>query len=87
MGRKNGKLAWSGQLPAGGRVVLSTQRVIDGPGEAVIDLLPGYTEVEILTVKPNGRIVVATNGPNALSISNTSSEPINYIEVTWRVKQ
>ena len=87
MGKRNGKLAWSGTLPAGGKVVLSTQRVVDGPGEiASIDLLPGFAEVEITGVKPDNRVSISATGSN-LSITNTSGQPINFVEVTWRVKQ
>jgi hypothetical protein len=75
-------------LPAGGRVVIDMKRVIEGPGALTgIDLLPGFTEVEITRIAPNGKIVVNINGQNALTLANTSGEPVRFIEVRWSVKQ
>lgn len=87
-GKRNGKLSWSGQLPPGEKVVLNMQGVTEGPGQLVnIDLLPGFTDVDITGVRGgNGRISVVTSGPNALVLTNTGSEPATFIEVSWRVR-
>jgi hypothetical protein len=88
MGRRNGKLAWAGQLPAGGRLVFNTQRLIDGPCCLTsIDLLPGFTAVDITGRKSNGNVSIVPNGPNSLTITNSGSDTVTFVEVTWRVKE
>jgi hypothetical protein len=75
-------------LPPGGRLVFSKERLIEGPCcLASIDLLPGFTEVNITAFQPNGKITVAPGGPNSLTVANTSNETVAFVEVTWRVKE
>jgi hypothetical protein len=68
-------------------VVISRQSVVEGGGEATIDLLPGFNQVEITRVTPYGRVTVVPTGANSLVITNTGGSPVNFVEVTWRVRQ
>jgi hypothetical protein len=87
-GNSTGKMVWSGQLPPGGRIVLSTQRVAEGPGVLTsVDSMPPFTDVDITSITPYGRVTISALGPNALAIANSSDTPVNSIQIAWRVKQ
>jgi hypothetical protein len=69
-------------------VVVSTQRVTEGPGIlSRIDAMPPFTDVDITSINPYGRVVVAASGPDALAIANTSSTPVTRVEINWRVRE
>jgi hypothetical protein len=59
--------------------------VIEGPGEATIDPLPGFDQVDITRVAPADSVIVARAGPNFLTIANTSTAPVTFVEANWRV--
>jgi serine/threonine-protein kinase len=81
-----GKMAWSGELPPGGRVVVGSQGIVSGPGQLSNSAeFPGWSEVDITGVR-GGQVTVATSGSNSVTITNTGSAPVAYVEVTWKQK-
>jgi hypothetical protein len=75
-------------LPAGGRIVLSPQRVTEGPGVLTsVDAMPSFTDVDITGITPYGRVTISAVGPGALVVVNTSQTAVTTIEIAWRVRQ
>jgi hypothetical protein len=85
-GKLTGSLYWSGRLEPGSRVVVSRQRVTEGGGEARIEQLPGFNQINITGVSPRGVTAIPT-GANELVIINNGDATVQNVQINWTVRQ
>jgi serine/threonine protein kinase len=81
LGATRGTITYSGDLAAGGRVVINTSRVISGSGDVDFSRTPPPFDAVRVERTPPG--VTAVPRGYDLVITNTTGAPVRLIQIEW----
>jgi actin-related protein len=82
LGATRGSITYSGDIPAGGRIVISTSKVIDGPSGDV-DFSRTPPPFDAVRIEKTSAGVTAVPRGYDLVITNTSGAPIRLVQIEW----
>jgi hypothetical protein len=82
LGATRGSITYSGEIPAGARVVINTSRVIDGP-PGDVDFSRTPPPFDAVRIEKTSAGVAAVARGYDLVITNTSTGPMRLVQIEW----